>query len=507
RCTPAINERIELGCLGPALAIIILLARLTRRKHFKLEYCNGYPGLSTPVNFLHGRHNRFTIATTFGATAVKCLELFFDGTEGGIFIVEGPPWVYVFQGIITILVYGILFYPLFACMTTDHRLVGSLVGFLYATVWFSFRVAIDFQCTTSYGVRSNFINFKTRLKDFFFILLVYSFFEKFFTVFSCSKKNNSENILQKSESLVAKTHDGNLDNAINLLSNWGQAYFKLEGLKWSHQIMTVLISPYIQAKRGSFCNKRVFFHLFLSGYANLSHNFTSLVLVTSSLLLPVVSQSSSNELVTLAIIGGLPVYLCLIFILIRKKCAENQFCKITFLVGGSLRFSGYQIAYIIYGRRYLSVGIVLWLVLFVPVLFFKHIKPVLPKNAWEWCLERAESVMSAFIMSVVLCLFQLFLVHYVFRDRDFPRIVITVDNRRLFSIMSYFFFFNILVGLFSGFLRIILGIVVGLVFLARIDRSTLMQGFQRLDRGIICCLPWFHQPACCSEPSRDAFVL
>ena len=51
--------------------------------------------------------------------------------------------------------------------------------------------------------------------------------------------------------------------------------------------------------------------------------------------------------------------------------------------------------------------------------------------------------------------------------------------------MSYFFFFfNILVGLFSGFLRITLGIVLGVVFLARIDRSTLMQGFQRLDRGM-----------------------
>ena len=34
-------------------------------------------------------------------------------------------------------------------------------------------------------------------------------------------------------------------------------------------------------------------------------------------------------------------------------------------------------------------------------------------------------------MSAVLHLFQLFLIHYVFRDRDFPRIVITVDNRYL----------------------------------------------------------------------------
>ena len=158
----------------------------------------------------------------------------------------------------------------------------------------------------------------------------------------------------------------------------------------------------------------------------------------------------------------------------------------------------------------------------------------------------------AFIMSAVLHLFQLFLIHYVFRDRDFPRIVITVDNRylpsslrllvwflnlvqtvqptvsdytakgwhlslflpfilffylfiwiiiymfiwlidwlmylhcrRLFSIMSYFFFFfNILVGLFSGFLRITLGIVLGVVFLARIERSTLMHGFQKFDEGM-----------------------
>ena len=48
---------------------------------------------------------------------------------------------------------------------------------------------------------------------FFFILLVYStsFLEKFFNTFSCSKQNinDSENILQNSESLVAMTHDGN----------------------------------------------------------------------------------------------------------------------------------------------------------------------------------------------------------------------------------------------------------------------------------------------------------
>ena len=44
---------------------------------------------------------------------------------------------------------------------------------------------------------------------FFFILLVYSFFETFFNVFCCTKQNNGKNILRNSESPVAMTHDGN----------------------------------------------------------------------------------------------------------------------------------------------------------------------------------------------------------------------------------------------------------------------------------------------------------
>ena len=43
---------------------------------------------------------------------------------------------------------------------------------------------------------------------FSFVLIVYSFFEKFFNVFFCSKQNNGENILQNGESLIAMKHDG-----------------------------------------------------------------------------------------------------------------------------------------------------------------------------------------------------------------------------------------------------------------------------------------------------------
>ena len=56
---------------------------------------------------------------------------------------------------------------------------------------------------------------------------------------------------------------------------------------------------------------------------------------------------------------------------------------------------------------------------------------------------------------------------------------------RLFSIMTYFFFFyNILLGLFSCFGRILKGMFLGVVFLSRIDRTSLMQGFQSWDQGM-----------------------
>ena len=61
---------------------------------------------------------------------------------------------------------------------------------------------------------------------------------------------------------------------------------------------------------------------------------------------------------------------------------------------------------------------------------------------------------------------------------------ISFIRRRLYSIISYFFFFyNVLVGLFSCLLRIFKGTVLGVLFLGRIDRTVLMQGFQTWDPG------------------------
>ncbi|CAH3146280.1 unnamed protein product [Porites lobata] len=121
------------------------------------------------------------------------------------------------------------------------------------------------------------------------------------------------------------------------------------------------------------------------------------------------------------------------------------------------------------------------------------------------------------IIAIVLWCFQLFLGHFVFRDRTLPKITITVNNRflskkkrkktnmqtnkRLYSIISYFFFFyNVLVGLFSCLLRIFKGTVLGVLFLGRIDRTVLMQGFQTWDPAFVAYLGFINVLVAHSHP-------
>ncbi|XP_078583764.1 stimulated by retinoic acid gene 6 protein-like [Branchiostoma floridae x Branchiostoma japonicum] len=70
---------------------------------------------------------------------------------------------------------------------------------------------------------------------------------------------------------------------------------------------------------------------------------------------------------------------------------------------------------------------------------------------------------------------------------------LALDNRRVYHNFSYFlFFFNILLGFYSCLLRIVKGILLGLVFLARVDLSSLMQGYQHWDFGYMSYVSFLH---------------
>jgi len=163
------------------------------------------------------------------------------------------------------------------------------------------------------------------------------------------------------------------------------------------------------------------------------------------------------------------------------------------LVGRSLRFSGFQIAYAIAG--FIVLGISLSGVFFILGVIFKN------EDLSRLVRRFVIALLPTVGMAVFVWLFQLFLAHFFFRNRDFPKITITVDNRRLFSIMSFFFFFyNILLGFISCFKRIIVGMLLGVLFLARIDRTSWMRGFQRWDGAVVAYLGFINLLVAHSHP-------
>ena len=51
----------------------------------------------------------------------------------------------VIQGLVCVLVFGILFYPYFACLTTQYKLIGSLMGFVYSAIRYEVVMALLFR--------------------------------------------------------------------------------------------------------------------------------------------------------------------------------------------------------------------------------------------------------------------------------------------------------------------------------------------------------------------------
>jgi hypothetical protein len=58
--------------------------------------------------------------------------------------------------------------------------------------------------------------------------------------------------------------------------------------------------------------------------------------------------------------------------------------------------------------------------------------------------------------------------------------------RKMFNVVNYFmFFFHVIIGFFDSISRIFLGAGIGILTVARIDRSLLPRGYERLDNGKI----------------------
>ncbi|XP_068706612.1 stimulated by retinoic acid gene 6 protein-like isoform X2 [Montipora foliosa] len=508
----------DLGCLAPALAIIFILAIIERRKAFKLEFCDGRPGLPVPVNFF-SKHNRYTIAITFGATAITCTTLFaraflrFD-SHREIIPWSTSPWLKVVEGLILVLLYGILFYPFFACLTTDHRLIGAVMGFIYGAIRFSFGFGIDFQCGTSFNKNGILLVLLPTLTTNLCLLFIVIRFAVVIFLEGRKRWFHSTNDIDRHGQPRVKT---------GLARESGIKYVKL-ALNPGSNIVEREVKWYTKAVQCVYKTRDDF-------------EFSTQLISTVMVAMIVVVQLSIASFIVLQILAdhlrsqcpwatceesvrilydselagtALSAVISVLSLLHFMKCHRDHVLQLyqgkrTFAqnvtvtpvkaLRTSLRFSGYQIAFTTAGFVVMS--------LFLTLIFFILGVESLRVIVWKYIII---PFIPAIVMSLIVLILQVLLAHFVFRNRDFPKIVITVDNRRLFSIVSFFLFFqNILVGIFSFFSRLLKGMALGVFFLSRVDRTCLMHGFQNFDQGFVAYLGFLDLLVAHSHPMMLVF--
>ncbi|CAB3997131.1 Hypothetical predicted protein [Paramuricea clavata] len=94
----------------------------------------------------------------------------------------------------------------------------------------------------------------------------------------------------------------------------------------------------------------------------------------------------------------------------------------------------------------------------------------------------------------------------IFRDHNYSKDVISINNRNVYLVFSYFWFFlGLPMGFFSAMFRILKTMAVGALMLPRIDHSLMPDGFQRLDGGFNAYICYLHVQTAYRNPVLRVF--
>ncbi|KAG8595212.1 hypothetical protein GDO81_001448 [Engystomops pustulosus] len=135
--------------LIPSVLIILVLSFLERRSKRKkidneLLHLDGRFGFVIPLDLIGNFNNRWTFGFAFGAMAYTIMSLE-EYLPHGL-----PGWAKAIGLLVGAFEVGLSYYPIFACLTTDSQMVGSVIGFLYTLIWFTVTVVDITTCPDGY---------------------------------------------------------------------------------------------------------------------------------------------------------------------------------------------------------------------------------------------------------------------------------------------------------------------------------------------------------------------
>ncbi|KAH3816023.1 stimulated by retinoic acid gene 6 protein-like [Dreissena polymorpha] len=516
------DNRFHLWLLLPSSLMIVLLAFSFRRKKLCLSLLGGRPAAIFPMDIL-GKSNRMSYAAAWGAIAFLTAEMVFG--EFVIVDLKGPRYITIWNKVLAMLVIGVGYFPMFAALALDS-LISLSVAAIYSLLFLIITLLKIFECDivaegrgllalrsvpsiSCLGYLS--ISIPTRIFR--------EWRKKSTRVFSSSEMVFILNMEKDVDKSAEAEHVRNLLRApkpqeepptdtkqkiwaaITSITNT-VFYHNKNKFRYSTRILTVsvmgLILLYKVTLEGClqvvyvfrYIDKELFIMLesverepsLLEGQ-RMTINLDSIEFVQAlaknlriCLLVAMVCSLVAGIITILHMLTSYRANLLALYkgdnthIPHRSTMANNS------LLIGSMKYAGYQVAYIGWGfvlQFFILSMVCVALCLLITSLMW---------GITDWLIWLLETVWPGLIVSIIVMVFQKVSAKMFFLQAGGE--YLAIDNRRaLFSFSFFMFFYNIFIGFFSCLLRIIKSVVIGAIFLPRLDNSALPSRFQMMDPG------------------------
>ncbi|XP_034383953.1 receptor for retinol uptake stra6-like [Cyclopterus lumpus] len=144
-CDPTADDRVFHICmLSISLAVVLILAVLTRKNKLCQGFTRGSSSIFSPANFLDQTQQKGLVMAVFGLVFSK-LAMLVITPDPLPFSKDTPANVKEYMKIVAIFYYPVLYYPLLVCCTLQHK-AGYVLGTLLSVGHFAVLAWQKFDC-------------------------------------------------------------------------------------------------------------------------------------------------------------------------------------------------------------------------------------------------------------------------------------------------------------------------------------------------------------------------
>lgn len=539
--------------LIPAFLIILILSFHRKRKTCCSSVLGGRPGFQYPVNFIDETSKRWAYAAAYGCLGTTVLGLF-DGEYVWIPEAYSDPvfakaygWTKVFISIVNVAEFSIVFYPFVACISARRHVIANIFGILYPAMWLVVSLHAFVNCNpwnvddghgmqtfdTAMRILGEFPSFLCNVIVIFSgVLDLMNNIRRYckhrpqglkslakttqFTV-NMQKSNEKPKIKETRAIKYLRTLLETKQNPPTTLKDQIRemcTYRKVGGFKYSPRVVCTMVVATVVMYKVFIYFIAIYEELFQFLNAELGGMKTDIALefigITTNI--PELLRISKGEVYfalcfsfCFSLFNMIHMIMCYrkhlrwIFQGKRSWMVEDLGSPAAVVVH-SLRYSGYQIAFLVWG--FVVLFLVVFLVIFLVTYIF--VIPWRDGNT-NFFIEKLYDVLPALGMTFLFYFVQLLLAKFLFLINRGQ--YLALDNRHAFHGMNFFFFiFNVILGFFSCIKRILFSIVFGIAMMGRLDRSSIMRDWERFDAGFKAYLGMLELDATHNHPVLRAFI-